>query len=78
MKIDEKINAVLNPSFIPPHEDWRLLTREERIARNQAAIALLRSWREDGDAEEQRETWAFLKQALDEDRLSNRKFFSQE
>jgi hypothetical protein len=42
---------------------------------NQAAIDLLRSWREEGDEEEQRETWKFLKQALDEDRLSNRPLF---
>jgi hypothetical protein len=42
---------------------------------NQAAIDLLRFWREEGDEEEQRETWEFLKQALDEDRLSNRPLF---
>ncbi len=41
---------------------------------NQAAIALLRSWCED-DEQEQRETWKFLKRALDEDRLSDRKLF---
>ncbi|MBM3475163.1 MAG: hypothetical protein FJX75_18020 [Armatimonadetes bacterium] len=39
-----------------------------------SAIALLRSW-QDGDAEEQRDTWEFLKQALDEDRPSYRKLF---
>lgn len=35
-----------------------------------AAIALLRSWRDasEEDAQEQRETWDLLKQALDEDR----------
>jgi hypothetical protein len=37
-------------------------------------IELLRSWQE-GDAEEQRETWEFLKAALDEDRPSRRKLF---
>lgn len=42
---------------------------------NQAALDLLRSWREDGNEEEQRETWEFLQQALDEDRLSNRPLF---
>jgi hypothetical protein len=42
---------------------------------NQAAIELLRSWREEGDEAEQRETWEFLQQALDEDRLSNRPLF---
>lgn len=42
---------------------------------NQTAIDLLRSWREEGNEEEQRETWEFLKQALDEDRLSDRPLF---
>ena len=42
---------------------------------NQAALDLLRSWREDGDEDEQRETWEFLQQALDEDRLSDRPLF---
>ncbi len=42
---------------------------------NQAAIDLLRSWREDGDEQDQRETWEFLQTALDEDRLSDRPFF---
>lgn len=50
--------------------------RAEQIRKNQAAIELLRSWSEDdSDAEEQRETWEYLKQALDEDRLSDRKLF---
>ena len=50
--------------------------REEQIRRNQAVIDLLNSW-EHEDPEEQRETWAFLKQALDEDRLSYRKLFPE-
>lgn len=43
-------------------------------AKNAAAIRLLRSWRE-GDKQEQRETLEYLKYALDEDRLSDRKLF---
>ena len=43
-------------------------------AKNEAAIRLLRLWSE-GDEQEQRETWEYLKRALDEDRLSNRKLF---
>src|SRR5207237_1227194 len=42
--------------------------------KNRALIQLLRSWRE-GDEQEQRNTWEYLKQALDEDRLSERKLF---
>jgi hypothetical protein len=42
---------------------------------NVAAISLLQSWRNE-DAHEQAETWEYLKRALDEDRLSDRKFFT--
>jgi predicted DNA-binding antitoxin AbrB/MazE fold protein len=42
---------------------------------NQAALDLLRSWREDGDEQEQKETWEFLQQSLDADRLSDRPLF---
>ena len=38
------------------------------------AIALLDSW-ENEDAQEQKETWDYLKKVLDEDRLSYRKLF---
>jgi hypothetical protein len=38
---------------------------------NQAALDLLRSWREDGDEQEQKATWEFLQSALDVDRLSD-------
>lgn len=55
-----------------------LLSQEEKVEaqkkKNQAAIFLLDAWAE-GDDEEQRETWGYLKQALDEDRLSSRKLF---
>jgi tetratricopeptide (TPR) repeat protein len=40
-----------------------------------AALALLQSWYEE-DPREQRETWKYLKKALDEDRLSDRKLFA--
>jgi hypothetical protein len=42
----------------------------EQAQKNQAAIDLLRTWREEGDMEEQRQAWQFLETALDEDRLS--------
>lgn len=45
-----------------------------RTKRNRRAIALLRRWKEAND-DEQRETWEFLKKALDEDRPSGRKLF---
>lgn len=38
---------------------------------NQAAVDLLESWQA-GDEQEQRDTWEYLKQTLEEDRLSDR------
>ncbi len=51
------------------------VARQEQIKRNQAVIELLRSWEEEGDEEEQTETWEYLRTALDEDRFSNRPLF---
>ncbi len=48
--------------------------RLEQIRKNEAAIQLLRLWRQ-GDEQEQRETWEYLKRTLEEDRLSDRKLF---
>ena len=53
-------------------------TPEEQRQRNQAAIELLRKWVEEGDEEEQRETFEYLQKALDEDRLSNRPLFPKQ
>ena len=41
----------------------------------QALTNLLQSWDDEGDEQEQKETWAFLQQALDRDRLSDRALF---
>ncbi len=49
-------------------------TNSTHQAKNADAISLLETWSE-GDEQEQKETWQFLKRALDEDRLSNRKLF---
>jgi RecB family exonuclease len=55
-------SAVSPPSHLPPP-----LTDEQR----EAAIALLRSWREgdEADEQEQRETMEILRKALNEGRL---------
>ncbi|MEL7225072.1 MAG: hypothetical protein AAGL17_09420 [Cyanobacteria bacterium J06576_12] len=42
------------------------------------AVNLLQSWIDDGDELEQKETGQFLIEALDEDRLSDRKLFPPE
>ena len=45
-------------------------------ARQKALSELLRSWTEEGDEQDRKETWEFLKKALNEDRLSsNRPLF---
>jgi hypothetical protein len=47
-----------------------------RLAQQHKALKeLTRLWIEEGDEQEQTETWEYLRQALDEDRLSNRPFF---
>jgi beta-galactosidase GanA len=50
-------------------------TKAEQRAKNQALIEWLDKWREEGDEEEQRETFEYLKEVLDEDRLSDRPLF---
>jgi hypothetical protein len=37
---------------------------------------LLQSWEDEGDSQEHLETWEFIHQALDADRISNRPLFS--
>lgn len=52
-------------------------TQEEQHDINQALIEWYRKWAEEGDEEEQRETFEYLQKVLDEDRLSNRPLFPQ-
>jgi hypothetical protein len=64
------------PAETPENVDFTKLSKEERIKRNQPAIELLRSWREDEDDEqEQKETAEYLEQVINEDRMSNRPLF---
>ncbi|MCC3583296.1 hypothetical protein [Microcoleus sp. PH2017_30_WIL_O_A] len=64
------------PAQTPESVDFTKLSKEERIKRNQPAIELLRSWREDEDDEqEQKETAEYLEQVINEDRMSNRPLF---
>ncbi len=48
-------------------------TEAQRL-KNQAALQLLQAWRTD-DAQEQADTWRVIKEALEEDRLSDRSLF---
>jgi len=55
---------------IPETQENNQLTQQ-----HQALKKLTKAWIEEGDEEEQTETWEYLRQALDEDRLSHRPLF---
>lgn len=67
--------ALSEPAPTPEKIDITKLSLEERIQRNQGAIELLRSWREEDDEQEQKETAEYLEQVMNEDRMSNRPLF---
>lgn len=58
----------------------QLLDRHLPMRRDRGAelVALLQSWIDDDDAEEQKETAEYLIRTLDQDRLSDRKLFPSE
>jgi hypothetical protein len=57
----------------------QILTSSISLKQKQAeAVNLLQSWIDDEDESEQQETGQYLIHALDEDRLSDRKFFPPE
>jgi hypothetical protein len=47
---------------------------ETQCLKNQTALQLLQAWRTD-DSQEQAETWIVIKEALEEDRLSDQSLF---
>lgn len=55
-------------------QEMKLRSRDEQLQKTRNLIQLLKSWRE-GDKQEQHETLEYLKQALDENRFSDRKLF---
>lgn len=61
--------------FDPDREKQRVAqihqAETEKVSQNnQAAIKLLRTWAEDGDEQEQKETWEYLSQTIGKDRTS--------
>jgi hypothetical protein len=76
---------------VPPTEPWKnlntlstssntagwksALQQLQTPAPPQALANLLQSWEDEGDTQEQQETWEFLHQVLDQDRLSDRPLF---
>jgi hypothetical protein len=51
------------------------LSAQSIASRNTTTLALLDKWEIEGDEQEQTETWEFLQQTLDEDRLSSHRPF---
>ena len=47
----------------------------EQFQNKDGLLRLLRSWREDENSQEQKDTWNYLQKVLDEDRLSDRRLF---
>ena len=56
---------------LPPRPEFQIIVQI-------GLVQLVQSWIDEGDADEQRETLEYLIQALDEDRLSDRKLFPKE
>ncbi|MEG4516795.1 MULTISPECIES: hypothetical protein [unclassified Microcoleus] len=70
------VKPVLSEEVPAPEKiDITKLSLEERIQRNQGAIELLRSWREEDDEQDQKETAEYLEQVINEDLMSNRPLF---
>jgi hypothetical protein len=68
-----QVQRMATKSAATAQSDAAILGERER--RDQAVFQLLQSWVDDGDEEEQQESLAYLKQALDEDRSSAHQLF---
>jgi hypothetical protein len=78
--LEQRLTQEANRLGVAPAE-YALRILDQHVPspdRRAALLALLRSWVEEGDAEEQRQTGDHLVRALDEDRLSDRKLFPPE
>jgi hypothetical protein len=58
-----------------PSVAWEKAMQQIEANQPQSLDGLLQSWEDEGDAKEHLETWEFLHQALDADRISNRRLF---
>jgi hypothetical protein len=59
-----------------PSVAWEKAMQQIEANQPQSLDRLLQSWEDEGDSQEHLETWEFLHQALDADRISNRPLFS--
>ncbi len=79
-ELEERLRKESQRQGLPPEEvAVQVLAKHLPISDRAAqTIALIQSWIDEDSAEEQTETGDFLIQALDEDRLSDRKLFPPE
>jgi len=78
--LEERLSLEATRLGIPP-VDFALRLLDQHLPppiANSSAVALLQTWIDGEDAEDQKQTGSFLVQALDEDRLSDRKLFPPE
>ena len=72
----ESVTMKAAPSNISEQKAATENLEANRLAQQHKALKeLTRLWIEEGDEQEQTETWEYLRQALDEDRLYNRPLF---
>jgi hypothetical protein len=79
-ELEQRLQSAAEADGVTPSE-YAVKALDEKLSdvhRRQQAMALLRSWRERGDAKQQQQAMEFLIQALDEDRTSDRKLFPPE
>jgi hypothetical protein len=78
--LQQRLEAAAQAQGVTPGQ-FAVNVLDEKLSdaqRRQKAIDLLRSWRENGNAEQQHETMEYLIKVLDEDRTSDRKLFPPE
>ncbi len=71
----QKVSSYRDAAAGCSSEDNKKSNVENRKQKKEKLTKLFQSWCEDEDETEQRETWEYLKRALDEDRLSDRRLF---
>lgn len=80
-KLQELVSKIIKsweaqpPRSLPMTPAFFVEPDEIQARANQPALALLQRWQVEGDAQEQAETFTYLQQALDKDRLSDRPLF---
>jgi predicted transcriptional regulator len=81
-ELEQRLQQEASRQGLSP-EQYAAQALEEHVSqadreRREKAIALVQSWIDEGDEEEQKETWEYLVGVLDEDRTSVRKLFPEE